>query len=252
MGKVSFEEAVEVQVIEEAGSKAVAVRPEMQVAIKGEDPNKGIYGEFGAEDIKLPRLNLVNKVGDLSNIFTPGTFVINKEHQITDIDAKNKGLGNPLKVIAVRLKVEYQESLAFDPDVRPRVFQTAEEVRLAGGQVAYGRGEGKFAKVGHIEFLIQEPETISEEAATLFFYVIGDKKYARVIYTASSTAYAETAQILYSDYKVGHLNKTGLFGGFYSLGAKIKTGDKGTWWIPSMKTAGEVPAADQQEIKTLI
>jgi hypothetical protein len=252
MGKVSFEEAVEAQVIEEAGSKAVAVRPESQVAIIGEDQAKGIYGEFGADDIKLPRLNLVNKVGDLSNLFTPGTYVINKEHQINDIDPKNKGLGNPLKVIAVRLKVEYQESLPFDPDVRPRVFQTAEEVRLSGGQVAYGRGEGKFAKVGHIEFLIQEPETLSEEAATTFFYVLGEKRYARVIYTASSTAYAETAAILYSDFKVGHLNKTGLFGGFYSLGSKLKTGDKGTWWIPSMKTAGEVPAELQAEIKGLL
>jgi hypothetical protein len=250
--KVSFDEAVEAQVIEEAGSKAVAVRPESKVAtIAGEDPTKGIYGEFGADDVRLPRLNLVNKVGDLSNLFTPGTWVINKEHQITEIDANNKGLGGALRVIAVRLKVEYQESLPYDPDVRPRVFQTAEEVRLAGGQVAYGRGEGKFAKAGHIEFLIQEPETLSEEAAASFFYVLGDKRYARVIYTASSTAYAETAQILYSDYKVGHLNKTGLSGGFYSLGAKIKTGDKGTWWIPSMKTAGEVPTELQQQIAEL-
>jgi len=252
MGKVSFEEAVEATIIEEASDKAVAVRPESQVAIAGEDPTKGIYGEFGADDIKLPRLNLVNKVGDLSNLFTPGTWVIQKEHQITDIDEKNKGLGGALKVIAVRLKVEYQESLAYDPDVRPRVFQTAEEVRLAGGQVAYGRGEGKFAKVGHIEFLIQEPETLSEEAASSFFYVLGDKRFARVVYTASSTAYAETAQILYSDYKVGHLNKTGLFGGYYLLGSKLKTGDKGTWWIPSMKTAGEVPAELQAEIKGLL
>jgi hypothetical protein len=252
MGKVSFEEAVEATIIEEAGSKAVAVRPEAQVAVMGDDPSKGIYGEFGAEDIRLPRLNLVNKVGDLSNLFTPGTYVLNKEHQINDIDPKNKGAAVPLKVIAVRLKVEYQESLPYDPDVRPRVFQTAEEVRLAGGRVDYGRKEGIFAKVGHIEFLIQEPETLSEEAATTFFYVLGEKRYARVIYTASSTAYAETAAILYNDFKVGHLNKTGLFGGFYSLGSKLKTGDKGTWWIPSMKTAGEVPAELQAEIKGLL
>jgi hypothetical protein len=252
MGKVSFEEAVEAQVIEEAGSKAVAVRPESQVAIAGEDPTKGIYGEFGADDIKLPRLNLVNKVGDLSNLFTPGTWVLSKEHQINDIDPKNKGAGIPLKVIAVRLKVEYQEALPYDPDVRPRVFQTAEEVRLAGGRIDYGRAEGIFAKVGHIEFFIQEPETLSEEAATSFFYMLGDKRYARVIYTASSTAYAETAAILYSAYRTGHLNKTGLLGGYWSLGSKLKTGDKGTWWIPSMKTAGEVPAEIQAEIKALL
>jgi hypothetical protein len=231
---------------------AVAPAPATSLAVATPVVASGVVGEILMKDIKLPRLNLVNKVGDLSNLFTPGTWVIQKEHQITDLDPKNKSVGGSLKVIAVRLKVEYQESLAYDPDVRPRVFQTAEEVRLAGGQVAYGRGEGKFAKVGHIEFLIQEPETLSEEAASSFFYVLGDKRYARVIYTASSTAYAETAAILYSDYRVGHLNKTGLFGGYYLLGSKLKTGDKGTWWIPSMKTAGEVPAELQAEIKGLL
>jgi hypothetical protein len=247
MAKVSFEEAVEATIVEE--SNAIAVRPESQVAIAGEAPEKGIFGEFGSDDIKLPRLNLVNKVGDLSNLFTPGAWVLKKEHQLTDVV---KGEAGSLKVIAVRLKVEYQESLPYDPNVRPRVFATAEQVRLNGGRVAYGRGENIFAKVGHIEFLIEKPEKLSEDASSEFFYLLGDKEYARVLYTASSTAYAETAQILYSDYRVGHLNKTGLMGGFYLLGAKTKTGDKGSWWVPSLKTAGEVPEDIQAEIKSLL
>jgi hypothetical protein len=131
MGKVSFEEAVEATVIEESNDKAVAVRPESQVAIQGEAPDKGIFGEFGSDDIKLPRLNLVNKVGDLSNLFTPGAWVLKKEHQLTDVV---KGEAGSLKVIAVRLGVEYQESLPYDPNVRPRVFATAEK------QVFYGVG----------------------------------------------------------------------------------------------------------------
>lgn len=249
MAKVSFEEAVEATIVEESNDKAVAVRPETQVAIQGEAPEKGIFGEFGTEDIKLPRLNLVNKVGDLSNLFTPGSWVLKKEHQLTDVV---KGEAGSLKVIAVRLKVEYQESLPYDPNVRPRVFATAEQVRINGGRVAYGRGEGIFAKVGHIEFLVEKPEALGEDAASEFFYLLGDKEYARVLYTASSTAYAETAQILYSDYRVGHLNKTGLMGGFYLLGAKTKTGDKGSWWVPSLKTAGEVPEDIQAEIKSLL
>jgi hypothetical protein len=249
MGKVSFEEAVEATVIEESNDKAVAVRPETQVAIQGEAPEKGVYGEFGAEDIKLPRLNLVNKVGDLSNIFPAGVWVLKKEHQLTDVV---KGEAGSLRVIAVRLGVEFQESLPFDPNVRPRVFKTAEQVRLAGGRVAYGRGENIFAKVGHIEFLIEKPEKLSEEASSDFFYVLGDKEYARVIYTAASTAYAETAQTIYSDFKIGHLRETGPIGGFYMLGAKTKTGDKGSWWVPSLKTAGEVPEAIQAEIKALL
>ena len=249
MAKVSFEEAVEATVIEESNDKAVAVRPETQVAIQGEAPEKGIFGEFGSDDIKLPRLNLVNKVGDLSNLFTPGSWVLKKEHQLTDVV---KGEAGTLKVIAVSLAVEFQESLPYDPNVRPRVLKTAEQVRLAGGRVDYGRGEGIFAKVGHIEFLIEKPEALSEEASSEFFYLLGDKEYARVIYTAASTAYAETAQTIYSDFKIGHLRKTGPIGGFYLLGAKTKVGDKGSWWVPSLKTAGMVPEDIQAEIKSLL
>jgi hypothetical protein len=252
MGKVSFDE-IETEIIAplKATGKEVAVRSETAVAVVGEDPTKGIYGEWGVEDIRLPRLNLVNKVGDLSNTFTPGTYVIDKETEINKIDPQNKNLSIPLRVIPVRLKAEYQESLPYDPDVRPRVFKTAEEVRLHGGVVAYVRGEGKFAKVGHIEFLIEAPADLSEESSSPFFYSIGDRKYARVLYTASSTAYAETASILYNDVRVGHLAKVGLGGGFYLLGAKIKTGDKGTWWIPSLKTAGEVSSDALAEVRAI-
>ena len=249
MAKVSFEEAVEATVIEESNDKAVAVRPESQIAVPEGNPEKGLYGEITNEDIRLPRLNLVNKVGDLSNLFTPGSWVIQKEHQITEVE---KGTAGSVRVIPVRLKVEYQESLPYDPDTRPRVFATALEVRNNGGRVAYGRGEGIFAKVGHIEFLIDKPEHLSDEASASFFYVLGEKEYARVIYTASSTAYAETVSILISDVQTGHLRDKGLFGGFYTLGAKTKTGDKGTWWVPSLKTAGNVPDEVQTEIKGLL
>ena len=252
MGKVSFEEAVEAQVIEEAGSKAVAVRPESQVAIAGEDPSKGIYGEFGADDIKLPRLNLVNKVGDLSNTFTPGTWVLNKEHQLTEISKTDKSVGEPLRVIVARYGVEYRESLPFDSEVRPRVFTEAEQVRLAGGVVTYEKGENRYSKIGHIEFFIQEPEGLSDEATSDFFYVFGDKRYARAIYTASVTAYPGTVKVVYTAHRQGHLRKTGPCGGFFLLGSKITVGKKGTWWIPSMKTAGEVPAELQEEIKALL
>ena len=253
MATVTFEE-IEAEVLEttETPSKEVAVRQDTQLAIAGEDPSKGIYGEWGREDVRLPRINLVNKVGDLSNSFTPGTWVINKEHQINKIDPKDKKVSIPMRVIPVRLLAEYKESLEYNPDVRPRVFKTAEEVRAHGGVIAFGRGEGKFAKVGHIEFFVEAPDDLEDDASADFFYAFGEKKYARVIYTASGSAYAETASILYNDVRSGFLSKTGLGGGFYLLGSKTKTNDYGTFWIPSLKTAGAITGDLFEEVKATI
>lgn len=247
MAKVSFEEAVEANTIEV--DKAVAVRPDTQVAIVGEQSKYGIYGEVTQEDLRLPRLNLVNKTGDLSNQFTPGSFVIDKEHQITTVE---KGVAGILKVIPVRVKVEYQEALEYNPEVRPRVFDTAEEVRKNGGRVTWGRGEGIFSKVGHLELLIEKPEKLSEEAGSSFFYIFGEKEYARVMYTTSITAYATSASVLLNDKVQGHLRGKDYIAGYYTLGAKTASNAKGTWWIPDMKTAGLVPDKIQDEIRGLI
>lgn len=253
MPKVTFEE-VEAEIVsqEPAPQNAVVVKETQTLAVVGEDPSKGLFGEWGREDMRLPRINLVNKTGDLSNLFTPGVWVVNKEHELNKLDPKNKNASIPLRVIPLRLGAEYQESLPYDPNVRGRVFKTAEEVRAHGGVIAYGKGEGKFAKVAHIELLVEAPEDLGEDASSVFFYTLGDKKYARVIYTAGGTAYSETAPVLYNDVKMGFLAKTGFGGGFYTLGSRLKTGDKGSWWLPVLKTAGLVPAETLEEVRAIL
>ncbi len=79
-------------------------------------------------DFITPKLNLVQKIGDLSALFTAGTWVLNKETQLT------KAVGDPLQIVVLERPYKYyMEHLDYDPEgPRPRLFTTPEEVAEAG------------------------------------------------------------------------------------------------------------------------
>ena len=249
MGKVSFDE-IEVTPVE----TAIVAQPESSLAVPLiTDPSKGLVGEWTAADIRLPRLNLVNKSGDLSNNFTPGCWVIQKEHQISNVTKDNKEKGEPITVIGARMAKQYQENIPYDErETTPtRVLDTAAEVRAEKGFISRKRGVGNFSEIAHIEFFVQAPEGLSEDAAALFFYTFGDHKYARVIYTASSSSFSAVAVTMASALK-GHLAKTGLIGGFWHLGSVLTKDTKNSWWSPTLRSAGLVEDSVREEIAALI
>lgn len=250
MGRVSFEEAVK----EETPTQEIVVKAETTLAVPSiADPEKGLVGEWTSEDLRLPRLSLVNKSGDLSNSFTPGCWVLQKEHQISDLAKDNKERGNTITVIGARMAKQYQENIPYDlrDSVPTRVFNTAAEVRAVNGVVSRRKGESNFSEIAHIEFFVQENDTVSEDAKALFYYTFGDKKYARVIYTASSTAFSAVAVTMASALK-GHLAIPGLVGGFWHLGSALEKNPKNSWWIPTLRSAGLVAADVQEEIKAIL
>ena len=212
------------------------------------DPSKGLVGEWTSDDIRLPRLNLVNKSGDLSNSFVPGTFVIQKEHQISEVMKDNKEKGDTITVIGARMGKQYQENIPYEDreSVPTRVFDRADQIREAGGYVSRKKGAGNFSEIAHIE-----NDSLSEEAEALFFYTFGEKKYARVIYTASSTSFSAVAVPMASALR-GHLAETGLIGGFWHLGSVLTKDAKNSWWSPTLRTAGLVEPEVQKEIQALL
>ena len=252
MAKVSFDE-IDTPKAATAETAIVAKTETALAAPLITDPSKGLVGEWTSQDIRLPRLNLVNKSGDLSNSFTPGCWVIQKEHQISTVTKDNKEKGEPITVIGATMFKQYQENIPYDErETTPtRVFDTAGEVRNANGVISRKRGVGNFAEIAHIEFFIQANDDLSEDASALFFYTFGDKKYARVVYTASSTAFSAVAVPMASALR-GHLAETGLIGGFWHLGSILTKDTKNSWWSPTLRTAGLVDAEVQKEIAALL
>jgi hypothetical protein len=214
---------------------------------------KGLVGDWDSSDTRLPRINLVNKTGALGNDFTPGCWVINKEHQISKLDDKDKKKGEPIRVIALQMMKQYQENIPYDEreSTPARLFNAAAEVREAGGSVTYMRGVGNFSEIATVEFLIQAPEWLGEDAEVHFYNIAEDgTRYTRAVATFASTSYSGVAVPLATSLRT-HLAVTGLKGGQWDLGSVIMSkGDK-TWWTPTIRTAGLVTEAQKNLIASL-
>jgi hypothetical protein len=247
MAKVSFE-SVEAEAVET--TTAVIVKESALVAPAAlNDANGSLIGEWGVQDTRLPRINLVNKSGELADKFTPGTFAINREHQLNSL-ADTKDKCNPIRVIAVRMVKQYRENTPYESDTPARIFNTASEVRSAGGVISRAKGGNNFSEMAHIEFLVEAPEGLDEEASSSFCHTIGGKQYARVVYTATGTAFGAVAVTLASSLR-GHLSATGLTGGQWELGSVLVRDTKNSWWQPTLRSAGLVSAEAKEDIQAL-
>jgi hypothetical protein len=239
---------VEVRTLEVSRARTLATAPTNNAYA-----DKGLIGEWDESDIRPPRLNLVNKTGTLADQFTPGTWALDKQHQVSRIDPKDKKRGIPLRVVALGLLKQYQENIPYDDrEATPaRMFNTAAQVREAGGQVHWSKGAGFFSELATVEFLIQADESLTEDAAILFFNVTEDgTRYARAVATFGSTAFSGVAMPLANSLRT-HLAVCGLKGGQWDLGAVLTTKADKSWWSPTIRSAGFVTKAQEALIASI-
>ena len=229
---------------EEPTSSALTEKPSKTLAAPQSAPTDDLGGEISRGDVRLPRLNLVARTGNLAETFTPGGFVLNKEALLSDGKT-------PLIVVAVRLKKEYQEMLEYGDEATPRTFKTAAEVEEAGGELTWKRGENCFGEIAHIELLIEQPDSLEEDAEALFFFNGGEKNYAHCIFTVTSTAYTAIAKTLISA-RMNHLRDTGLVGGKWELTSKLMKNAKNAWYTPQIKSAGRTDTVFREATADLL
>lgn len=230
-----------------AATKEVAVVEDKTLAAAPAFNTSDIAGEISRNDVRLPRLNLVARTGDLAELFTPGSWVLNKEIKLSEGGEKPEVL---LDIIVVRLRKQYQESLPFGDPETPRVFDTAEEVRANGGTVSYGKGAGIFGEIAHCELLIARPESLPEEYEGHFFFFSEDKAYTHCVYTVGGTAYGNFAKPIISA-RLNHLREAGLVGGRWTLGSKLMKANGNAWFTPVIRTAGNTSEAFRKDVTTL-
>lgn len=215
------------------GSKAPAVvQSSIPVA-------SGVVGEVSMSDIKLPRLNLVQKVGNLADQFTPGSIVFEKSIVLSD--GKTPLDLTPLQIRKMyQLKQEWGEG---DSGEAPEVYNTAAEVREAGGSLQWGDARF-FAEIAHIQFAVKLPlESLSDElkeaaeVVDLFPYIYGDDAYALAMWTVASSAYTALAKPLFT--ASASLLRNGLYHGHYKVTSEIRKNAKNSWYAPRPSFAGK-------------
>lgn len=248
MATISFDEI-------ENTKQLVTTQPEANALanISNDYADKGLIGDWSASDTKLPRINLVNKTGVLADQFSPGTWVLDKQHQISQIDPSDKKKGVSLRVIALQMMKQYQENIPYDDreNTPVRMFSTAAQVREAGGQVHWTRGANFFSEIATVEFLIQAIEGLSEESESLFYNIASDgTRYTRAVATFASTSFSGVAVPIATSLRT-HLAACGLKGGQWDLGSLITTKADKSWWSPTIRSAGLVTEAQKELINTL-
>lgn len=168
--------------------------------------------DIGFDDIILPRINLVQKVGPLSNIFTPGEIVLKQSLVIhTPAQPEKKQPGNPpliFTVLGFRKKQFVEKTVG---GAMGNLFNTEEEVAAAGGVLNYkeakATGKPLYQRLATALTLIQRPEHLADEGQVSFPHECEGKFYALALWGMKGTGYTHAAQHIFTEKKIGFLRK---------------------------------------------
>lgn len=215
-----------------APSTALVVQPSRALApsyVSDEDAE----GEFDRSDIQNAMLAIVAKTGELSNLFTPGDLLLNKEFVIG-------GVKSPVDLVAIAIKKRYQNDLDYDGGEMGDVVDKAIEITDRGGLLGYRPYEDKdsthfWKPILQVLFLIKQPAGLSPAANSLFPFTVEGENYGRIGYTArTKTAYNGIAKVL-----IGAKQATGSVRlDTYRLSTEGETWKGKSWIQPSLRVTG--------------
>ncbi len=188
-------------------------------------PVQGLDGEWGAGDIQIPRLSLVQKSGNLADNpeFQPGCYVFNKE--IVVGDGKE-----PFAVTALSARKYYMEELPFDEEAMPQIFDRLEDARKAGFTLEWDTEEPRVKECADLVVLLPVPK----EYATFEY---GGQGYARALWTLVSSAYNSAARPIATAAMCGHL-RGGLHLGGWELTSDLRKNQRNSWYVPVVRAQG--------------
>lgn len=194
----------------------------------------GVVGEVTSSDITLPRINLVQKVGNLADAFAPGSILFEKTVILADTKSA-------VDLTPLRIRKQYQRKVEWGQGQgeQPEVYDTAAQVREAGGSLQYG-DENYFQDVAHIEFGIKLPKSVGEGASDvldLFPFQFAGDQYAVAIWTVASSSYTALAKPLFT--AAASLLRNGLFNGHYSVSTEIRKNANNSWYVPKATFMGK-------------
>lgn len=260
-------EVVEAEVVERAaeipsapvaapGTTEISVpAPRQNTAVATRDPLAFDDNNIGFDDIIFPRLNIVQNVGDLMQIFESGDIVLNASQSIHQPTTAKRKDGNPplnITVIGLRKK-QFVEKVA--GSASGRLVETEEDVARVGGTLAYKEWEQSVAankadpKVKVIPYfqpyatalvVVERPAHVNDEGNILFPYEFAGKQYALALWGMKGTAYTKGAKVFYTARKIGHLNKpSGYLTRSWDFTTKLETFGSNVAWVPVLKPATE-------------
>lgn len=158
-----------------------------------------IVGDFGAGDLKLPILRIVQGQGSAVLGVPPGTVVLDNEPIMPSPLSLGKGASpQALRLIPLKMVKKFRERVT-DPNLIPRVVNTQEEVTAAGGRLTWDNNEPPtWQPMVMLAALVAKPATQEAAAAShLFTVYAGGEEMAFVRIYLRGQQY-KTAQGMYA------------------------------------------------------
>ncbi len=203
---------------------------------------------IGFEDIILPRLNIVQKVGDLSNVFPGGHFILNQTLDIHEPAAKNKpdsGTGLLILTVIGFKKRQYVEKV--EGGKQGMLLNTEEDVRRNNGTLDFNEWKAskgtpgalrRFERLATAVCLVEKPKHIQDPDGVSFSFAFEGKQYALALWGMKGVSYTGAAKPMFTARKVGHL-KSGYSAQSWGLTTELKEYD-GNWaYRPILSPAGK-------------
>lgn len=214
---------------------------------------------IGFEDIILPRINIVQKVGDLSEIFTPGEIVL-KQALVVYSPPKGETKGTaPLNVTVIGFKkTQYAEKVAGGK--QGILAHTEAEIAKHGGTLDYKEWDASvaenkvnpqvrplrlFQRLATALCLVEKPEFLPDVDHVEFPYENEGKYFALVFWSMKGTAYTHAAKTMFTARKIGHL-RSGYNKQSWSLTTKVEKFGENYAAVPVVKPGAKTSESFQK------
>jgi len=215
-----------VEVAEETESTELAVvETASELAVRSGVDGQ-VQGEYSRRDLTIPKMNLVNKTGELSNQFSPGSFVYNREVLLGDGK-------KPTPITILRIAKFYLQDVPYGSGEMPKNFTSIRDVRAAGGALAgeqdVEEGTDTYSEAMTVILLVKSPTKDNP----LFPFTFANESYAVAQWLLTKSAYKSTGRKLFTDSQLAL--KDGIDTAAYELTSTLRTNSQGSWYVPAVK-----------------
>lgn len=211
--------------------------------------------DVDARDLRLPPVNMVQKSGELSTIFSPGTLLLDKSLVLAPAPDKF-AVGKSIKLLVIGFTdkkfVEKVQGEGGEAGLRGNTFTTLEEVAQHNGTTDYNEaratGRTLYQTMVSALVLLEQPEGCQPE---MFPNEWDGKRYALALYTMKGTSYTNAAKVFMTARKIGSL-RGGYRTGWWNFSAQQKKNQNSYYYAPVVSPAGPSSATVQANLTELL
>lgn len=195
------------------------------------------------KEIILPRLNIVQNIGELKDTFQPGALVYNKDTELFTPPIIRNGVIEQAPLTPVNLVVLGFRPTRFVEKVKGGgqglIVDTEDAVRANGGTLDYNEhrlkekdGMKRFEQLAEALVAIRRPDHCKDDD-TVFTYLVGGHKYALGLWGMKGTSYTVAKRAFFTPRAMGCLKKGGYPSYHFAVTTKEETYPNGNKaWIP--------------------